>query len=195
MTGNAGWGELLVGAYHQRLNGCEIVSYNNRTAEPGDQMETDVLAIDNQRGNEKQHIYVCEVVTHLDGGLYSGSPDDTDEWWMEYSNTSSYHHSLETLWRKFMDGYRYVDQTFPDAEYSFQFWAPVVAGGHKRGYLIQGLDRLEDEFEAETNESLELVINEDYSIRIEDLQDEARGDTSNYGSPAFRFIQILENLE
>lgn len=195
MSSTAGWGELLVGAYHQRLNDCEVVSYNNRSAEPGDQMETDVLAINNQSNNGKQQIYVCEVVTHLDGGLYSGSPDDTEGWWMEYSNTSSYHHSLETLWRKFQDGRRYVHQTFPDAEYSFQFWAPVVKGGQNRGQLIQGLERLEEEFESETGDQLELVINEEYSDRIEDLRDEARGDTSNYGSPAFRFIQILENLE
>lgn len=195
MPGNAGLGELLVGAYHKRLNGCEIVSYNNRSAEPGNQMETDVLAIDNHRENGNQHIYVCEVVTHLDGGLYSGSPDDTDGWWMEYSNTNSYHHSFETLWRKFLNGHRYVHQTFPGAEYSFQFWAPVVTGGQNRGYLIQGLERLQDEFETETGEQLELFINEEYTARIEELQDEAKGDTSNYGSPAFRFIQILENLE
>lgn len=195
MSSNAGFGELLVGAYHQRLNGCEIVSYNNRSPEQGVQMETDVLAIDNQRENGNQHIYVCEVVTHLNGGLYSGSPNDTDGWWMEYSSTSSYHHSLETLWRKFIDGHNYVTQTFPEAEYSFQFWAPAVTGGQNRGYLIQGLERLEEEFEAEVGEKLDLVINENYTARIEELQNEAKGDTSNYGSPAFRFIQILENLK
>lgn len=195
MSSTAGLGELLVGAYHQRLNGCEIVSYNNRSPVQGVQMETDVLAINNKRENGNQHIYLCEVVTHLDGGLYSGSPDDTDGWWMDYSNTSSYHYSLETLWRKFIDGHNYVSQTFPKAEYSFQFWAPVVTGGQNRGYLIQGLERLKDEFEAEVDENLNLVINETYTARIEELQEEAKDDTSNYGSPAFRFIQILENLE
>lgn len=195
MSSNAGFGELLVGAYHQRENSCEIVSYNNRSAESGDQMEMDVLAIDNHGGDDSQQIYVCEVVTHLDGGLYSGTPDDTDGWWMEYSNTSSYHHSLKTLWRKFLDGHEYVEETFPDADFSFQFWAPVVTGGHTDGFLIQGLERLKAEFEAETGVGLELIINEDYTERIEKLREEARGDTSNYGAPAFRFLQILENLE
>ncbi|OYR61719.1 hypothetical protein EXE51_15910 [Halorubrum sp. CGM5_25_10-8B] len=195
MSQSAGWGELLVGAYHQRLNGCEVVSYNNRSAEPGDQMETDVLAIDTHQEGKGQRIYICEVVTHLGGGLYSGTPDDRDGWWMEYSNTSSYHHSLETLWRKFLDGHRYASRTFPDAEYSYQFWAPVVTGGQNRGYLIQGLERLEEEFESKTGEDFGLVINDEYTARIEELQEIARGDTSNYGSPAFRFIQILENLE
>lgn len=192
---SAGFGELLVGAYHQRLNSCEIVSYNNRSSEPGNQMEMDILAIDNRSQEGSQHIYVCEVVTHLDGGLYSDSPDDEDGWWMEYSNTSSYHGSLETLWRKFRHGHQYVSETFPAADFSFQFWAPVVTGGKTNGLLIQGLERLETEFASETGESLELIINQDYTERINALREEARGDTSNYGAPAFRFLQILENLE
>jgi hypothetical protein len=195
MSGNAELGELLVGAYHQVWNKCEVVSYNNRSAEQGNQMETDLLAFNNQPESGKRQIYVCEVVTHLDGGLYSGSPDDTDGWWMDYSNTDSYHYSLETLWRKFRDGHRYTSQTFPEAEYSFQFWAPAVTGGHNYGYLIQGLDRLAEEFENETGEELELVINGRYTDRIKKLCEEAEGDTSNYGSPAFRFIQILKNLK
>ncbi|WP_075936859.1 hypothetical protein [Halosegnis longus] len=192
---SAGFGELLVGAYHQRLNSCEIVSYNNRSSEPGNQMEMDLLAVDNRSREGSQHIYVCEIVTHLDGGLYSGTPDDEDGWWMEYSNTSSYHHSLETLWRKFRDGYQYVSEAFPDAELSFQFWAPVVTGGQTDGFLIQGLERLKTEFNSETSESLELIINQDYTERINALREKAEGDTSDYGAPAFRFLQILENLE
>jgi len=196
MPVNAGWGELLVGAYHQRMNGCEVVSYNNRSEESGNQMESDVLAIDNDRDTGAQRIYVCEVVTHMEGNLYSGSPDDTDGWWMEYSNTPAYHNSLETLQRKFLDAYRYVHETFPGAnEYSFQFWAPVVKGAKTRGPLIRGLDRLAVEFEAETDEPLELVTNDEYTDRIDELEDAAKGDTSDYGAPAFRFLQILQNLE
>lgn len=192
---NAGWGELLVGAYHQQENECEIVSYNNRSEEPGNQMEADVLAIDNDRDTGERHIYVCEVVTHMDGGLYSGTPNE-DGWWMEYSNTSSYHYSLEKLWRKFTEDHRYVLQTFPHAnEYSFQFWAPVVKGAKTKGPLIQGLNRLSEEFEAATDRELKLYINQDYTARIDKLRRKARGDTSDHGSPAFRFLQILENLE
>jgi hypothetical protein len=194
MPTNARWGELLVGAYHQRVTGCEVVSYNNRSEEQGNQMEADLIAIDNDRSSEGQHIYACEVVTHLDGGLYSGTPDE-DGWWMDFSNTASYHHSLETLWRKFLDDEEYVNQAFPGAEsYSFQFWAPKVTGGERGGALIDGLEALSSRFETETGEELEVIINSEYTERIEKLRGEAKDDTSDYGSPAFRFLQIMENL-
>jgi hypothetical protein len=194
MAVNASWGELLVGAYHQ-LEGCEVVSYNNRSDEQGNQMEADLLAIDNDESGD-QEVYVCEVVTHLKGNLYSGSPKNETGWWMEYSETDAYHRSLEKLWTKFLDNYEYVNQTFPSADrYSFEFWAPVVRGGQTNGPLIRGLDALAEHFEEETDEDLEIIINEDYTARIKKLRNRAEGDTSRRGSPAYRFLQILENLE
>jgi len=71
MAVNTQWGELLVGAYHQRVTGAEVVSYNNRSEEQGDQMEADVIAVNTDRESGDQTVHVCEVVTHLDGGLYS----------------------------------------------------------------------------------------------------------------------------
>jgi hypothetical protein len=195
MPNNTSWGELLVGAYHQLENECEVVSYNNRSEEPGNQMEADVLAIDNDRESGERHVYICEVVTHLKGNLYSGSPKDEEGWWMEYSNTSAYHRSLEKLWRKFSDNHRYVRQTFPHAnEYSFEFWAPVVKGSKTEGPLIKGLNRLSEEFEKATDEELELFINEKYTARIDLLREKAKDDTSGRGAPAYRFLQILEHL-
>jgi len=194
MAVNTQWGELLVGAYHQRVTGAEVVSYNNRSDEQGDQMEADVIAVNTDRESEDQTVHVCEVVTHLEGGLYSGSPD-SDEW-DEYANNDAYQYSLETLWRKFNDDLRYANDTFPNAdELAFEFWAPVVTGWHHGGDLIDGLDALSDRFESENNEPLEIIINQDYTARIDELQDEAEGDTSDYGSSAFRFLQILENLK
>jgi len=58
MPVNATWGELLVGAYHKRMNGCEVVSYNNRSEERGNQMEADVIAIDNDKW-QRQTKCVC----------------------------------------------------------------------------------------------------------------------------------------
>jgi len=194
MSVNASWGELLVGAYHKRLNGCEVVSYNNRSEEEGNQMEADVLAIDNDRDTGEQNVYVCEVVTHLSGDLYSGSPDDG--WWTEYTNTKAYQYSLQKLEQKFRDDYRYVNDTFGNADgHSYQFWAPVVTGWQHGSDLIRGLEALTERFEDETGEELELIINQDYAERIGKLRKKADGDISDYGAPAFRFLQILENLK
>jgi len=89
-----------------------------------------------------------------------------------------------------------VKETFQSADsYSFQFWAPVVSGAQSNGPLIRGLDALSSHFEEETGESLEPIINKSYTSRIDDLCDEAEGDVSDYGSPAFRFLQILKNLQ
>jgi len=90
---NATWGELLVGAYHKRMNDCEIVSYNNRSKEDGNQMEADIIAIDNDSDTGRQSVYVCEVVTHMSGKLYSGTPDEG--WWTEFTNTEAHQYSLQ----------------------------------------------------------------------------------------------------
>ncbi|AHG01156.1 hypothetical protein HALLA_18315 [Halostagnicola larsenii XH-48] len=157
-------------------------------------MEADVVAIDNDQETSEQNVYVCEVVTHMSGDLYSGSPDDG--WWTEYSNTKAYQYSLQKLEKKFHEDHKYVTDTFPEAEeYSYQLWAPVVSGWQKGGALISGLEALAEKFEDETGEELELVINQDYTTRIHELQDEAKGDISDYGAPAFRFLQILQNLK
>ncbi|WP_336035942.1 hypothetical protein [Halobacterium yunchengense] len=194
MAVNPQWGELLIGAYHQRVTKCEIVSYNHRSEEQGNQMEADVIAIKSDIDTRQQTVYACEVVTHMDGKLYSGSMPDTDRWG-EFGN-KDYQHSLDKLWTKFKNDHRYVKNTFEEADvYKFQFWSPVVTGWENGGYLIDGLEHLKAEFEEETGYELELVINQDYTDRITTLKEKARGDTSDYGSPAFRVLQILENLK
>lgn len=184
MPVNATWGELLVGAYHKRMNGCEVVSYNNRSEERGNQMEADVIAIDNNRDTGGQNVYVCEVVTHMSGKLYSGSPDEG--WWTEFTNIKAHQYSLQKLQQKFQEDYRYVNDTFANADnHSYQFWAPVVTGWERGSGLINGLEELRNRFEDETGKELELIINQDYTERIQNLRNEAKGDTSDHGPPHF----------
>ncbi|MFC6721545.1 hypothetical protein [Halobacteriaceae bacterium SHR40] len=194
MAVNPHWGELLVGAYHQCVTGCEVVSYNNRSDEQGEQMEADVIGIKTNQQTGEQTVYVCEVVTHMDGDLYSGTPEGDE--WAAHADNDDYQFSLEKLWTKFTNDRRYVTETFTrDGQYVFQLWAPVVKGWQRGGDLIDGLDALQSKFEDETGEHLELIINQDYTAHIDELRAEAEGDTSDYGSPAFRFLQILENLK
>ncbi|ARS89939.1 hypothetical protein [Natrarchaeobaculum aegyptiacum] len=176
---NATWGELLVGAYHKRMNGCEVISYNNRSRERGNQMEADVIAIDNDRDTDQQTVYVCEVVTHMSGKLYSGDPEEG--WWDQFTNTKAHRFSLQKLEQKFSKDYDYVNDTFANADdHVYQFWAPVVTGWARGSGLIDGLEELGRRFEDETGEELELVINQDYTERIRSLREEAKGDTQYF---------------
>lgn len=126
-------------------------------------MEIDVLVIDSRDG--KQTVYVSEVITHLDGSGYSGSPTDKERW-AEFGN-ESYQRTLEKLWHKFFSGHNYVTRVFSEAdEYVFQLWAPRISKGH----LTDGFERLSDDFGAERGKLIEFVINETYTERIDELR-------------------------
>ena len=64
-------------------------------------------------------------------------------------------------------------------------------------YIItdDGEAYLDGRLDTENDEPLKVIINQDYTARIDELRDEAADDTSDYGSSAFRFLQILENLK
>ncbi len=186
MVSNAQIGELIVGAYHKIITDAEVVSYNSRSKRDGAQMEIDVVAIDSSDGT--QTVYACEVITHLNGSAYSGTPE-TDKW-DDYGN-DSYQYSLEKLESKFRSDYDYVSRVFDDAdEYVLQLWAPSLSDGH----LTDGLAQLSSEFEAEYELPIERVVNETYTARVEELRSLAAEETKAYGEPAFRFLQILEQL-
>ena len=179
-------GEHIVGAYHKLVTDCEIVSYNQRSKEVGDQLEIDVIGIEAENG--KQIIYTCEVTTHIGGLLYTGTPS-TDRW--EEFGSSNYQNTLEKIWDKFVADYGYVTRIFDDADqYVFQFWSPNVP----EGYRTNGLDQLADEFSDQYDADIEIVINEDYTDRVNDLRSLASEDSKNHGEPAFRFLQILEHM-
>lgn len=61
-------------------------------------------------------------------------------------------------------------------------------------YLLTGLYDMADEFEDETGAELELVINEEYTERIEALREKAGQTEKDYGELGFRILQILEHL-
>lgn len=188
MVSNAQIGELIVGAYHKIVTDAEVVSYNSRSKEDGEQMEIDVVAIDSSDGT--QAVYACEVITHLNGSAYSGTPKNDK--WADYGN-DGYQYSLEKLESKFRSDYDYVTRVFDDAdEYVFQLWAPYLSDG----YLTDGLEKLSADFEDEHEhaEPIDLVINETYTERVDELRAIAAEETKTYGEPAFRFLQILEQL-
>lgn len=185
-------GELLVGAYHRLINGCELISYNQRSQEQGNQMELDVLAIQSRNGH--QTVYACEVITHVNGMLYTGSPS-TDRW--EDFGNDDYQRTLERIWDKLEVDFEYVTGVFDTADtYCLQLWSPVVPNG----YRTEGLEVLGPELEEELGSrtsvefEIELIYNESYRERIDALRDKAQNDAGDTGNIAFRLLQILENL-
>ena len=195
MTNQPKPGELLVGAYLRRVEQCELVMYNQRSQEEGNQLEIDVIGV-KTTSEGKQNVFVCEVVTHLNGLHYSGTPKTDD--WAEFGN-DDYQHSLERLWRKFHHAKEHVTELFNEADhYSFQLWSPVVPGNPDEKYLLGGLHKLSEDFEAEVETETELehklIVNETYSERIETLREYAAEDTKAYGERGLRFLQILERV-
>jgi hypothetical protein len=182
----AGIGELIVGSYLRLIEDCELVSYNQRSKDAGRQVEVDVLGVESADG--QQTVYACEVVTHLHGMLYSGSPD-TDEW-TAYGG-ESYQYTLERLWDKFVEDHTLLLDVFDDAdEYVLQLWSPVVP----EGKLTEGLTKLRERFGRERGPDIELVTNETYTRRIDRLRRRAGETKQSYDEPAFRFLQFLEHL-
>lgn len=190
-------GEQLVGAYHQFVTGCDVVSYNQRSQVSGEQMELDVLAL-----HREHHltVYACEVVTHLGGMSYSGTPNS--DRWAEYGNIN-YQNTLEKIEDKFRADYDYVTNVFDGSKYTnlheckFQLWSPSIPDG----YLTEGLDELKRNLESDFKSdrdwrtTLDLIYNEEYADRIEELQSVAADDHGSYGNSAFRVVQILENVQ
>jgi len=84
-----------------------------------------------------------------------------------------------------------VTGVFDDAEeYKFQFWSPYVSEGH----LTDGLEELTQQFESDYDESIELVINGEYTKRVHELRERASETKKGYDEPAVRFFQILEHM-
>jgi hypothetical protein len=180
-------GELLVGAYLKLVEECELVTYNQRSPEQGNQLEVDVIGV-KSTSNGGDTVYTCEVVTHLNGLNYSGTPNTQK--WEEYGN-SSYQHTLERIERKFESDREYVRKLFRTADlYVFQLWSPVVP----RGHLTRGLSELATEFGERNDSELELIINERYTERLDELREDAGQTQKNHGELGFRMLQIIEHL-
>jgi len=108
---------------------------------------------------------LCEVTTHIRGFLYQDGSRGVDR--------VARKHGVQIAYAK-----EYL-KVFPNIHY--QFWSPRVPVGP----VCSGL--------AEIN-GLELIINDEYTRRIEQLRNEAAKHAHDAGNPFFRTLQILEHL-
>lgn len=159
---NTTMGEYLVGAYLKEQLACDVVDYNVRP--PGGGLgglaEFDVIGL---RFRDRR-VYLCEVVTHLDG--------------MNYGNNQK---NVERIRAKHERQKQYAKEHLAQFTPEYMLWSPRVAVG----YATEGLAQIE---------TLQLYINERYTQCVQDLRRLAKGTTRDAGNPFFRVLQILEHL-
>ena len=109
--------------------------------------------------------FLCEVTTHIGGLLYVNNRETVARIGRKHERQRAY-------------ASRYLSM-FPDVRY--QFWSPVVP----RGYITENLAKID---------GLELVINTEYTRRIEELQALAQRTQHDTRNPVFRVLQILGHL-
>lgn len=157
-------GEFVVGAYLKIILGCDFVDYNVRP--PGGGLEG-LSELDVVGLDFKSKTaYLCEVTTHIGGLLYGSSTSYTVE------KIAQKHEMQKKYAKKHLTN-------FPTKYY--MFWSPVVPVGK----ITEGLGKIK---------GLELIINEKYTEKIDELRKEASKRKNDEGNPFFRTLQILEHL-
>ncbi|MCI4352698.1 MAG: hypothetical protein L3K14_04840 [Thermoplasmata archaeon] len=109
--------------------------------------------------------YLCEVSTHLQG-----------------YRLKSPRAAVDRVRKKHNRQKRYAEEqlaAFPVRE--FMFWSPRVSVG----VVTRGLEEIE---------GLQLIINGEYTSRMNELRKKAAHDVRPTSNSAFRLLQILENL-
>ncbi|MBA7545141.1 hypothetical protein ES705_37504 [subsurface metagenome] len=91
--------------------------------------------------------------------------------------------TIERIKKKYKRQKEYANKYLPGfLKRRFMFWSPVVSKGYITGEL-------------ENIEGLEMVINEEYTRRVDELKIKAKELTNDLGNPFFRVLQILEHLK
>ena len=109
--------------------------------------------------------FLCEVTTHIRGLLYVSNAE-----------------TVKRIKRKHVRQKEYASKYLASfSSHRYMFWSPVVPVG----YLTKNLARIN---------GLELIVNEEYSDRVTELEALAATQTHDSGNDFFRFLQIMERL-
>ncbi len=109
--------------------------------------------------------YLCEVTTHIRGLLYESNAKTVQKIKDKHERQKAYAQKYLTNFESLV----------------FQLWSPVVP----TGFITRELAELPE---------LKLVINEEYTRRVQKLQALARNTTHDARNPVFRLFQILEHM-
>lgn len=174
-------GELVVGAWLTQVDEYDFVVYNQR---PGRDLpesvapkglagvsarlgELDVIGLN----TPKRESYLAECTTHLGGLLYAGGTDA----------------SVEKLRRKFAisSAYAEVLEERTELKPRLAFWSPKVPKA-----VMQRIG----EVEQAAKRPIEVVANDAYTDRINQLIDAASRRTTATGNDFYRTLQLLTHL-
>ncbi|MBB5171921.1 hypothetical protein [Texcoconibacillus texcoconensis] len=109
--------------------------------------------------------YLCEVTTHIRGLLYGNNKK-----------------TVEKISKKHEAQKDYAEQVLSDfSSITYMFWSPYVP----EGYMTNELNKID---------SLELIINKDYTSCIDEMREVAANQKNDLGNPFLRTLQILEHL-
>jgi hypothetical protein len=109
--------------------------------------------------------FLCEVTTHIRGLLYGNNEKTVEKIIQKHCVQKEYAHLL-------LSDFKII---------KYMLWSPYVP----EGYITKHLGEIE---------SLELVINKDYTRCINEMRSLAAKNTNDLGNPFLRTLQILEHL-
>ena len=109
--------------------------------------------------------YLCEVTTHTRGLNYKNYPETMDRIGRKYARQRDYA-------KRFLSNFD---------SHHFMFWSPVVP----RGFLTTALSNID---------GLEVVVNEDFTRCVDQLQQHVMTAKQDLGNPFLRALQILSCL-
>ena len=184
-SGSMNPGEEIVAVYLQYIKGCEFTQVNLYT--PDVQGEIDVLGIN----LAPKELYVCEVAIHLPTGLKY-----TKEIQMNDGTKKNQPNNVSKLIDKFSRDIEYANKHFPDYEKYFMLWTPIVKHPTRKTMHDQMKDveeiraRVKDKYGVE----IDLIVNENFLLRLKELRDYAAKQTKELKSPILRLMQIEEYL-
>ena len=169
-------GEELVGAYLQYIKKCEFIQKQLYIEEA--QGDIDVVGID----LEGHKVYICEVAIHLQGLQY---------------NTNKRPDNYNRLVSKFTKDIDYAQKYFRNYDLHFMFWTPVIRIPKRKDVKynqLKDLTSLQSTLKEKYNIDLELIYNEGFLARIEELRQFSLKHTEELKSPIIRMLQIEEHL-
>jgi Holliday junction resolvase-like predicted endonuclease len=157
-------GEYIVGAYLKLIEKCDVIDYNVRPTGGGVKGLGELDVIG--MNFKTNTVFICEVTTHLNGLLYANGNIGT------VKKIQDKHQRQKEYAEEFLSHFK---------NKRFMFWSPRIP----KGTITNGITQLTD---------LELIINDEYTKKVDALKALARTTTADCGNVFFRTLQILEHL-